>query len=243
MRLAAIQFRPPKGRPDEARARLLELVERAADAGASLVVTPEMSTTGYVFSDADELRPHAEARDGETARALGEVAARRGLHVVVGFAERDGDALYNSAMLVGPNGALLAVYRKNLLFELDERWATAGTERVVVSTELGTMAPGICMDLNDDGFVAFVERERPDIIPFCTNWLEQGFDILPYWRFRLHRWRGWFVAANTWGTDSNVGFSGRSAILAPGGRIAALAGVSGDAIIVADTEAGDDATT
>lgn len=232
MRLAAIQYRPPKGQPDAARRGLIELVRQAGDHGARLIVAPEMATTGYVFASREAIEPHTEPSDGPTVTELAALSRELDAVIVCGYAERDGDALYNSAAVVQPDGAV-ANYRKNLLYELDQTWAEAGSERVVVPTALGHMVPGICMDLNDDSFVAFVERARPAVVPFCTNWIDQGFDVVPYWRYRLRGWRGWFVAANTWGVDAGVPFRGRSAVLAPGGRIACQAAATGDAVIVA----------
>ena len=50
MKLAAVQYRPPKARPARARADLVRLAGAAVDAGAGLVVLPEMATCGYVLS-------------------------------------------------------------------------------------------------------------------------------------------------------------------------------------------------
>jgi predicted amidohydrolase len=93
------------------------------------------------------------------------------------------------------------------------------------------------MDLNDDGFVDFVHGERADIIPFCTNWLEQGIDVASYWAWRLRGWRGWLVAANSWGVDGDVEFCGRSAILAPGGYPVRRAPARGNCVLTFDTRA------
>ena len=161
----------------------------------------------------------------------------QGKCIVVGIAESAEGVCYNTALLIGPDGELEAVYRKVLLFELDERWATPGDTRVQVDTEWGRVALGICMDLNDDGFTAFLSEQDAAVTAFCTNWLDQGFDVIDYWRWRLLGWRGWFVAANTWGTDEGIRFSGRSAILGPTGQAAAIGPTRGDAVIFANTRA------
>ena len=124
------------------------------------------------------------------------------------------------------------MYRKNLLFELDRTWADTGHERVLVETPWGRLAPAICMDLNDDRFVRWLCHESPEILAFCTNWLDQGVDILPYWRARLYGWSGWFVAADAWGVDGGLRMYGRSAILGPRGRLVALAESEGDAVLL-----------
>lgn len=248
MKLAAIQYRPPKGRPDEARADIVRLVDEACGAGAELVVLPEMATSGYVWSSPDEVLPHAEVRRGPTFRALSERARRHGAWLVCGLPERfhppgvrgpsGGPVarLYNSALVISSDGALATCYRKVLLFEADETWANPGWRRPVCPTPMGRLAPGICMDINDPRFIRHLFEARVQVLAFCTNWVEEGADVHPYWCGRLAGWQGWAVAANTYGEDRGVGFSGRSAVIAPGGRVVAQAGATGDAVIFVDTE-------
>ncbi|MBK9645110.1 MAG: carbon-nitrogen hydrolase family protein [Deltaproteobacteria bacterium] len=234
MRLAAVQYRPPKAEPEAARAGLCALVDEAGALGARLIVCPEMATTGYVWESPEEILPHAEPAGGPTSRALGKLAAKHRAWVVSGFAETDGEHLYNSALILTPKGQLLGVYRKVLLYDLDHTWARGGDRRVLVQTDLGVMSPSICMDLNDPGYTQHLAQHRPKLVAFCTNWLEQGHDILPYWRERLGAWRGWFVAANTWGTERGVQFYGRSAILNPKGEAVVMAPPEGDAVLIAE---------
>ena len=247
MKLAAVQYRAPKGRPDRARAELAVLVADAGGRGADLVVLPEMATTGYIWESPAEIGPLAEPPRGPTFRVLSEAAASAGCWVVCGFPEAFEQvggpqdqrwvALYNSAMVISPAGELVTCYRKVLLFDADETWANPGHRRVVVPADFGRIVPGICMDLNDPGFTGHLERVDPAVLAFCTNWLEEGLDVHAYWASRLGGWRGWTVAANTWGDDRGTRFCGRSAILGPGGVVVAQAGVEGDGILLVDTEA------
>lgn len=231
MKLAAVQYRPPHGAADQARPELAALVDEAGRAGAGLIVCPEMAVSGYVFDDAEEILPHTEAPEGPSFAALSPLAAAHGAWVVYGFAERAEDGLFNSAAVIGPDGRLVCTYRKVLLFEADETWAQPGRRRLVVDAPFGRLAPGICMDLNDPGFNLYLRRAQPHVLAFCTNWVDEGDDILDYWRARLWPWRGWFVAADRWGEERGTRFYGRSTILAPGGRVVAMAGPEGDGVI------------
>lgn len=231
---AAIQYRPPRGDAPRARRALAAMVDEAGGRGARLIVCPEMATSGYVWEDAAEILPHCEPARGPTLEALAPVAAERGAWVVVGFPERAPDgALYNSALVIDDRGQLVDCYRKVLLYDADTTWARPGRRRPVYDIPAGRMTPGICMDLNDFGFGLHLLSARPEVVAFCTNWVDEGEDILPYWRERMLGWRGWFVAADRWGEDRGVRFYGRSAILAPGGAVAAIAPAEGDAILVA----------
>ena len=248
MKLAAIQYQPPKGDPERARGELDALIDEAAGRGAELVVLPEMATTGYVWNSRAELMPHAEVADGPTAAWLQKKAQQHKLWIVCGYVERalhavylmpeprEVNRLYNSALVVNPKGERLASYRKVLLFELDRSWATPGARRLIVDSEHGRLVPAICMDLNDNGFVHFLHRAEATVLPFCTNWLDEpGTDLHRYWRSRLDGWQGWMVAANSWGLDGDTRFAGRSAILAPGGEVVVCAGEEGNQVIIFDT--------
>ncbi|MEC7947477.1 MAG: carbon-nitrogen hydrolase family protein [Myxococcota bacterium] len=251
MKLAAVQYRPPKGKPDAARADIVRLVDEACGRGADLVVLPEMATSGYVWASKAELLPHAEVRRGPTFRALAERARRHRAWVVCGFPERfhapgvrgptgaHAVRLYNSALVVSPDGELATCYRKVLLYDADETWAEPGWRRAVCPASFGRIVPGICMDINDPRFIRHLVESHADVLAFCTNWVEEGTDVHPYWRERLTGWTGWAVAANAHGSDRGVGFSGRSAILAPGGRVVAHAETTGDAIVFVDTREHD----
>jgi len=248
MRLAAVQYRPPKGQPDQARAEIAALVGQAGEQGADLIVLPELCTTGYIWRRPEDLGPFAEEPRGPTFQLLRLLARRHGAWIVCGLPERfvtrrsaEGRhhvALFNSAIVVMPDGELATCYRKCLLYEADEAWANTGWRRAVCRSELGRVAPGICMDLNDPEFIAFLDYGKVDIVAFPTNWVDEGVVVHDYWRERLGDWRGWFVAANTWGEDEGVRFTGRSAILAPGGEVVTEAPYEGDCVLVAEVPVG-----
>ncbi|AQT71540.1 MULTISPECIES: carbon-nitrogen hydrolase family protein [Streptomyces] len=125
-----------------------EAAERAAQAGAGLLVTSEMFLTGYAL-DLDAVPGLAEASDGDSARTIGEIARRHGLAVLYGYPERDGDTVYNSAQLIGPDGASLANYRKTHLFGCFEQDAFTPGDTPVVQADLGGIRIGImiCYDV------------------------------------------------------------------------------------------------
>ena len=245
MRVAAIQFRPPKGRPRAARLALRVLLDEAGQRGADLIVCPEMATTGYIWDSPEALGPHSERARGETFHMLSEVAREHSSWVVCGFPElfihperrsskgRSMATLYNSALVVSPRGELVTCYRKVLLYEADETWASPGWRRSLIPTDHGDLVPGICMDLNDPRFTTFLYDQQPRVVAFCTNWIEEGAPVHAYWRDRLLGFNGAFVAANSWGDDGDVSFCGRSVIFGPGRTVLAQAPAVGDAVLVA----------
>ncbi|MGA0561486.1 nitrilase-related carbon-nitrogen hydrolase [Ancylobacter sp. VNQ12] len=128
-RVAVAQF-APSGDVAANLARIEQLAATAArEEGAELVVFPERAVTGLDAPDAVRL-------DGPAVARLTAIAARHGIHIAVGFAEDDEGTLYNSAVLVGPQG-VIGRYRKTHLDASDHNWATPGDEWGVFDTKFG----------------------------------------------------------------------------------------------------------
>ena len=103
--------------PDEATniAAVSALVEEAADQGATLILPPELFAGPY-FCKVEEEAFFALARPlGESAPVLAmqELAARLGVAIPTSFFERDGQHYYNSLAMIGPDGAVMGLYRKS----------------------------------------------------------------------------------------------------------------------------------
>lgn len=226
---AVVQFRPDRGQRSANLARLVPLVSAACDAGASFVVLPEMAATGYRFPSAEAVRPLAEPALGPTFAALSPIARERQAHVVCGFVEADGRRLFNSALVIGPDGALEHLYRKRYLYVDDTTWAAPGDLPFpVVSSPLGRAVVGICMDINGPWLPRAALVHAADVVCLPTNWVDEGRDdIHDYWRERLPLFDGTLLAADRWGVEDGVGFWGRSAIM-HGGEVVVSAPACGD---------------
>ena len=106
--------------------RVEALAERAAGTGAALIATPENTT--FLGSAAQKVAI-AEPLDGRTNHRLSTLARKLRVHLLIGsVAERcDDTRCYNTSLLFGPNGDLLAKYRKLHLFDIDLPWIEDGT--------------------------------------------------------------------------------------------------------------------
>ncbi len=232
MRVVAVQFRARKGDFDRSLADLCALAEPHA-VGADLVVLPEMAVTGYVFPDRDAVWAVAEEADGPTCAAISRLASRHKCWMVAGFPERAGDRIFNSALVVNPAGERVFTYRKTMLYEEDLHWAEPGDSGYRrFDTDGGSFGVGICMDLNDERFIEWLVAEAPTAIAFPTNWVREGAPVWPYWAWRLQPVQSALVAANTWGSDGPITFSGKSAVLR-GLQLHAWARETGDQVISA----------
>ncbi|MFI5619079.1 carbon-nitrogen hydrolase family protein [Streptomyces sp. NPDC051567] len=148
LRTALLQSSGRLGDTAENLKALEEAAARAARDGAGLLVTSEMFLTGYALEVQDVARL-AEPADGMSARAIGEIARRHGIAVLYGYPERAGDAVFNAAQLIGPEGRTLANYRKTHLFGCFEQDAFTPGDLPVVQAELGGLRVGImiCYDV------------------------------------------------------------------------------------------------
>ncbi|MCC7490066.1 MAG: NAD+ synthase [Gammaproteobacteria bacterium] len=127
--------------------RITAAIAAAREAGADLVVFPELALCGYPPED---LLLHGGLRR-QVANALAEVrAAATGIAVLVGYPEYAGGAVYNAAALLA-DGRLLANYRKQLLpnysvFD-EKRYFQPGDGPVVATLSGVRIGIGICEDL------------------------------------------------------------------------------------------------
>lgn len=122
MRIGFYQFAPVFGDVPANRRRIASTLQTC---DADLVVLPELATSGYLFLTADEVEAVAEPVPGPTTDVLQRVAAERETFIVIGLPERAPEGIYNSAVLVGPDG-LVGVYRKAHLFSDEKEWFRPG---------------------------------------------------------------------------------------------------------------------
>lgn len=99
--------------------RITEASLRAsAAAGCQMLVAPEMFLPGY--NQPDAIKAQAQPADGPWMQALRALCASTGCGLTIGFAERAGDALYNSSCAIDGSGKMLGIYRKIQLFGAKE---------------------------------------------------------------------------------------------------------------------------
>ncbi|MEV2277526.1 carbon-nitrogen hydrolase family protein [Nocardiopsis sp. NPDC049922] len=147
LRVALDQGAGRSGDTASSLTRLAERARAAAEAGADLLIGPEMSMTGYALG-ADVTRL-AEPADGPLFEAVARLAADTGVAIVYGFPERADGRVYNAVRLVDGHGADRALYRKNHLFGDLDRDMYAPGDTAVVQTDLGGVRLGflVCYDV------------------------------------------------------------------------------------------------
>lgn len=170
-RVAVQQLAPVLGDLPGNRALALAAIREAIDAGADVVVLPELVTSGYLFATPEEAAAAAIGRDDAILAEWAGEAARADVVVVGGFCERGEDGkIYNSAALVDATG-LRAVYRKLHLWDGEKRLFAPGAEAPpVVDTRLGRVAVMICYDLEFPELTRSVALAGAQLLAVPTNW-------------------------------------------------------------------------
>jgi predicted amidohydrolase len=235
LNVAALQYRSiPSGILENMRC-LTDLVREAAENGARIIVLPEMCTTGSNIQSRAEAESCAETIPGPASNAFAELALSYRIMIVLGLAERDlsSGALYNSQIILGPDGLIRGKYRKIHLFGPDLNWAERGDVGYqAVTTEWGRIGLGVCCDINYWELIEFLSNSQTDILAFSTNWVG---DVLPfqYWSEMVAGCGLYVIAANNWGDDGDLHFSGGSMILAPDQSVLSMSHSSKNCIIYA----------
>lgn len=170
--VACVQMEPRVGEKGNNVAVSIKHIEEAARNGASLVVLPELANTGYVFASRGEAFSLAEElSNGKTIEIWADAARRLGVHIVSGIAERDGQRLYNSAVLVGPSG-LIGIYRKLHLWDHEHVFFEPGNQGVhVFDIPLGRVSIAICYDGWFPEIYRLASAQGADIVCVPTNWV------------------------------------------------------------------------
>ena len=146
VRLAAVHYRPAGGKTPAGNRRLLEpFIETAAGKKADLVVLGECVTkVGHALSFAKV----AEAIPGPSTKFFGGLARKHNLYIVAGLIERQAHMIYNTAVLIGPDGRLIGKYRKACLpREEIKAGITPGSDYPVFQTRFGAVGLMVCWDV------------------------------------------------------------------------------------------------
>jgi N-carbamoylputrescine amidase len=170
--VACVQMQPTFGNVAANVAHSVELIGRAAARGAKLVVLPELANTGYMFASREEAFGLAEQiPGGPSAAAWAECAARHGLYIVAGITECSGPDLYNSAVVIGPEG-YVGTFRKVHLWNEENLFFEPGNLGFpVFHTPIGRIGVAICYDGWFPESFRLCALQGADIVCVPTNWV------------------------------------------------------------------------
>ena len=235
MRASLIQIAVNESESVEARRiRAAELVREQTD--SDLVVLPELWTVG-AFSY-EQFETEAEPLDGPTLAVMSDAARDAGVWLHAGsFVERAGDgSLYNTAVVLSPEGELAASYRKIHRFGFDQGEAVmmaAGDSLTTVALPEQTLGLATCYDLRfPELFRGLVDAGATTMV-VAAGWPARR---RAHWtllnRARAVEDQAYVLACASAGTHAGVEQAGHSIAVDPWGEVLAEAGPGEDVLTV-----------
>lgn len=244
LHIALAQISCYQGNKEKNLETIKKNVVRAKREGAQLVIFPELSLTGYVVRD--QIYELAERIPGPSTRVVEKLAKENELHIIFGMPETCEKAqatLYNSAVLVGPNGFIGKYHKMYLpthsIFE-EKRYFRPGYQVSVYNTKLGKIGLVICYDIYFPEVTRLTRLKGAQLI-VCIS-ASPGirrafFETLT--AARAIENTAFLAYVNRAGIEDGLQFWGGSRLIGPSGRIIAEAKYDEEDFVVAEMDYAD----
>ena len=214
--------------------KVRDFASRAKTAGSELVVFPEMTDTGYSMPIIQE---HAGSWSEGAVPELKKIAKDFSIAIVCGVSERADDTIYNSQVMIGANGEVVAKYRKSHLFALapidEHKCFSPGKELASFALDQFQFGLSICYDLRfPELYRTLAVEKQANVFINSSAW---PFPRLEHLRIlataRAIENQSYVILSNRVGRDDGVPFCGSSAIIDPYGVIVAAASADREELI------------
>lgn len=244
MRVAVLQFAAdldPAANRSSVEARLGDLETGSTE----LIVLPEAVQRDF-GSPGDDLRPFAEPLDGPFVAMLAQQARRLGSTIVAGLFEQTEDPTalpYNTLVALGPDGGLLAAYRKIHLYDSfgyceSDRLRPGPLDPVTVTVDGVTCGLMTCYDLRFPELARSLTDAGAEALIAPAAWVAgEG---------KLHHWRTLLAARAIENTVAVIAaaqpaprYTGHSLVLDASGTVLAEADGPSEAVLTAEVRAAD----
>jgi len=148
--------------------RIENAIIEAKQKNADLVLFPESCLLGWINPDAHQRACPIPGKDSELICNL---AMKYKIHICIGLDEKDGDKLFDSAVLIDDKGYILLKHRKiNVLPELMTPPYSVGVGVQAVQTRFGTIGVMICADSFRDNLLESMKEKKPDLLLIPYGW-------------------------------------------------------------------------
>jgi N-carbamoylputrescine amidase len=242
IRIAVVIFHSPRNQAGKNLDRMDSWAAAAKRSGAAMVCFPELNITGYGVDPG--IREDAEPLSGEVGHRLCALAERHQTIILGGLVEKGEEGgIFASHLVAGPRG-LLGVYRKLHIAPPEKNAFDSGVSCPVFDAAGIRFGIQLCYDAHfpelstrmalDGADVIFMPHASPRGTPEekRVSWMRH----LPARAFD----NGVFVAACNQTGDNGAGlaFPGLAVVIGPDGRVIAAESGGGEALLVADLDAG-----
>jgi predicted amidohydrolase len=235
LRVAAVQMRSTRNL-DENVATTKRHISECAQQGARVVVFPECSVSGYF--DNDYMKALTRLQLEKAEQAVAEACRQHGVYAIVGMPVRDGEKLYNSAIVIDPDGKVVERYHK---LQLAESWPDEGDHLSVFKVDGVPASIIICHDERYPELVRLPVLAGARLVFYISH--ESGVDrptkINPYRaqiQARAVENGVYVVQSNAPANRDDSGSHGQSRIIAPDGNLVGEASIYGAEVVTATLE-------
>ena len=243
VRLALVQFESELCNVEANVAHACDMIRKAGENGADMVVLPELFSTGYQL---DVVGPRiaelVEPVDGPTVRALQEAAADAGSYVVAGLAlehELAGVA-YNSAVVIDRAGELVGIYDKQHLWALERFYFRSGSDTPVFDTDFGRVGVLICYDLGYPEVSRMLALQGAELLVCPSAWCAADMDV---WHInapaRALENTVYLAAVNRYGFEEGLEMPGHTLLCNPRGVIMGEIEEEAEGVLLIDIDLGN----
>lgn len=237
LKVAGIQCDIAIGNSQSNLAQMRDYLENLSEEGLFLTAFPECFLQGYCFDTHEEAYDNSVTRDAGELRQILDWATEFDTHIVFGFLERQGAAIYNACGLATRHGQL-HVYHKVHLPKLGvDQFTTPGQQLKPVCIDDVRIGMNICYDCSFPEPARLLALQDVDMIVLPTNWppgAGRTADYIP--NARAMENNIYFMAINRVGEERGFPFIGKSKICDPDGNDLVFADHDRPAILIAEIQ-------
>lgn len=220
--IATVQFSPKLGEPEENLVKMSEFVSKiASQQKVDLIVFPELATSGNELGV--KFTEVAQRIPGPTVNLMAQRAAEFGVYIAFGMVSKEKveSILFNSAVLVGPDGELVGSYNKVHLRGEERMAFREGFRLPVFETEgLGQVGLMLGYDLAFPEVARALALEGADLLCVMSNWETANIEeYRSYLKARAFENSFYVASANRVGEDVTLNFGGESMVIGPRGKV------------------------
>jgi predicted amidohydrolase len=234
-RLACVQFSSRLGDIEYNLSQMAVWCARAASESIAVLVFPECCLTGYCRPR--QMAELAQPFSGRVKDRVAEIAQRNKIMLAFGMPEKDGGFNYNTLLVIGAGGEMLARYRKMHLWAAESKWAQPGNEHVTFQTDLSHFGLWLCYDTRFPEVGRIHALAGVEVALVASAWRSSHVDE---WRLCVRARaidNGIFVAGSDALLDAeHFQCAGGSIVAGPDGGVLALAEKGREEMLVAEID-------
>jgi predicted amidohydrolase len=165
------------------RQELKHYITQAANQGAKLIITPEFGVVGYPdiadlpseednFQNYDQIALYAETLKGPSVTFFSQLAKDLKIYIHFGFALLENVKIYNALVAVNDQGEIVAVHKKNHLYQIEKKYLSSGVDATTYNSPFGKIGLAICSDIYYSPLLNAYRENEVDIIALSTSWAQ-----------------------------------------------------------------------